>query len=70
MANQFLMLTVLLLEMIVPFVATLGLFILIFSTFPTRDFEPRPRANKLQLIGSLLIVVPSILSLLLRLAIA
>jgi hypothetical protein len=71
MANEFLIFALFLLGMIAPFAAMLGLFMTLFdAVFPSRDYKPRPIANKLQLIRFLLIVVPSCLSLLFRLAIA
>jgi hypothetical protein len=71
MANEFLIYAYGGLGIVAPVVATLGVLMLFFDpAFPRRDYEPRPIAKKLQLIGFLLIFVPACLSLLLRMAIA
>jgi hypothetical protein len=70
MANEFLVYAYLVFGIVTPFTATLGLVMVLSDAFPRRDYEPRSIAKKLQLIGFLLILVPSCLSLLLRIAIA
>jgi hypothetical protein len=64
MTNEFLIYVALVFGIIAPFTAPIGLFLVFFDIcFSSRNFEPRPVANKLQFIGFLLLFVPSCLSL-------
>jgi hypothetical protein len=68
MANEFLIYAYGGIGIVAPLAATLGLLMVFFDpAFPRRDYQPR---KKLQLIGCLLILIPSCFSLLLRMAIA
>jgi hypothetical protein len=70
MTNEFLILAFQASSIAAPFAAALGMFIMIFDVLPPRGHRPKPNSNRLLLISFLLILLPSCLSLLLRLAIA